>query len=67
MIPPLVQSHGDYNISVTNATLVPNGKAFSGDVILFSAVVRYRLQMAAVARTMLVDPTPEQLKVRGGR
>ena len=40
LITPLVQSNGDYTLSVNNASLESNGKRFSSDVVIFSSATR---------------------------
>lgn len=54
---PIVQSGGDYDLKPSASS---NDKQLVGDgVILASVGLRYKLYCSNIARTFLIDPTPE--------
>ena len=63
VVPPIVQSGGVYNISVTTPGLVSTSKALSSDVIVMSMGMRYNHMRAFCARTYLIDATPKMKKI----
>ena len=60
---PLVQSGGGFTTAVTNPAALSPATRFSDDVILYSAIMKYKAHHALVARTYLIDPSPSQLSV----
>lgn len=61
VLQPMVQSGGNFTLQVANATATSSASRLSDDVIIYSAAMKYKTQLAFVGRTFLIDPTPSQL------